>query len=272
VTGNAAIGGTIAWNAGRVASDLKLLLQEISFKLPQADVARLNGVVTIDSLVPFTKKPGQHPATAMVDVGLPLNDLLAAFRIEPGPRLVIENARLSLAGGEVSMPAVSVDLANPKADLALNVKEVDLAKLLQLTQIDGLGGTGSLSGHIPVSIAGDSVTIHDAALAAAGPGTLRYAPVSTPEALAGGGENVALALQALSNFQYSDLTLTVNRESGGDTVALMQVKGRNPDFYGGYPVEFNLNISGKLDQILDRSLAGYRIPDSIRKSLGDFAQ
>jgi hypothetical protein len=37
-------------------------------------------------------------------------------------------------------------------------------------------------------------------------------------------------------------------------------------------VEFNLNISGKLDQILDRSLAGYRIPESIRKSLGDFGQ
>ncbi len=52
----------------------------------------------------------------------------------------------------------------------------------------------------------------------------------------------------------------------------MHVKGRNPDFYGGYPVEFNLNISGKLGQILDRSLAGYRIPENIRKSLGSFAQ
>jgi hypothetical protein len=81
-----------------------------------------------------------------------------------------------------------------------------------------------------------------------------------------------MALRALSNFQYSDLTLTMSRESGGDTVVLMQVKGRNPDFYGGYPVEFNLNISGKLDQILDRSLAGYRIPENIRKSLGQFGQ
>jgi hypothetical protein len=109
-------------------------------------------------------------------------------------------------------------------------------------------------------------------LAATGPGTLRYAPSTAPSALLGGGESVALALQALSNFQYSDLTLTVNRAAGGDTVALMQVKGRNPDFYGGHPVEFNLNISGKLDQILNRGLAGYRIPDTIRDRLGDFAQ
>ena len=272
VTGNAAVGGTIAWSAGKISSDLKLLLQDLSFKLPQADVARLNSVVTIDSLVPFTTRPAQQLAAGMVDVGLPLSDLVTAFHVEPGPRLVIEKARLSLAGGEVSMPAVAVDLADPRADLALNVSGVDLARLLQLAQIDGLAGTGSLAGRIPVSIAGDSVTIHDAALAASGPGSLRYAPATTPAALAGGGENVAMALQALSNFQYSDLTLTVSRESGGDTVALMQVKGHNPDFYGGYPVEFNLNISGKLDQILDRSLAGYRIPDDIRRSLGDFAQ
>ena len=48
--------------------------------------------------------------------------------------------------------------------------------------------------------------------------------------------------------------------------------GENPDFYGGHPVELNLNISGKLDQILDRGLAGYRIPETIRKRLGDFEE
>jgi hypothetical protein len=208
----------------------------------------------------------------MVDVGLPLADLVAAFRIDPGPQLVIESARLSLTGGEVTMPTVAIDLADPRAQVTLNVKDVDLAGLLQLAQIEGLAGTGTLTGRIPVSIAGDAVVIHGATLAATGPGSLRYAPATTPSALVGGGANVDMALQALSNFQYSDLTLTMNREAGGDTVALMHVKGRNPDFYGGYPVELNLNISGKLDQILDRGLTGYRIPESIRRSLGDFGQ
>jgi hypothetical protein len=271
-TGSAAIGGVIAWSGGKVLSDLELLLQDLSFKSPQVDVLRLNSVVKIDSLVPFTTRAGQQLAAGMVDVGLPLSDLVAAFRIEPGPQLVIENARLLLTGGEVSMPTVAIALADPRAEMVLNVTDVDLGRLLQLAQIEGLAGTGKLTGRIPVTIAGDAIIIHDAALAATGPGSLRYAPATTPSALMGGGENVDMALRALSNFQYSDLTLTVSRESAGDTVALMQVKGRNPDFYGGYPVEFNLNISGKLDQILDRSLAGYRIPDNIRKSLGDFGQ
>jgi hypothetical protein len=81
-----------------------------------------------------------------------------------------------------------------------------------------------------------------------------------------------MALQALSNFQYNELTLTLDREPGGDTVALLHVKGQNPNFYDGYPVELNLNISGKLDQILDRGLQGYRIPETIRERLGDFGK
>jgi hypothetical protein len=272
VTGEAAIGGGIGWNAGRLTPKLELLLKDVSFRSPQFDVLRLNSVAEIDSLVPFTTRPGQQLSAGLLDVGLPLTDMLAAFRIEPGPRLMIETARLSLAGGEVTLPPVSMDLAQLQTELTLAVRNVDLAKLLELSAIEGLAATGTLTGEIPLAVQADGLLIRDAVLAATGPGTLRYAPSTTPSALLGGGESVALALQALSNFQYSDLTLTVNRAAGGDTVALMQVKGRNPDFYGGHPVEFNLNISGKLDQILNRGLAGYRIPDTIRDRLGDFAQ
>jgi hypothetical protein len=272
VTGEAAIGGGISWNADRLAPKLDLLLKDVSFRSPQFDVVRLNSVAEIDSLVPFTTRPGQQLSAGLLDVGLPLTDLLAAFRIEPGPRLMIETARLSLAGGEVTLPPVGLDLAQPQAELALAVRNVDLAALLELAAIEGLTATGTLTGDIPVTVQADGLLIRDATLAATGPGTLRYAPSTTPSALLGGGESVTLALQALSNFQYSDLTLTVNRAAGGDTVALMHVEGRNPDFYGGHPVEFNLNISGKLDQILNRGLAGYRIPDTIRDRLGDFAQ
>jgi hypothetical protein len=272
VTGNAAIGGRVSWTKGKLTPKLQLLLQDVSFRSPQLDVLRLNSVAEIDSLVPFTTRPGQQMSVGLVDVGLPLTDVLAAFRVEPGPRLMIETARLSLAGGEVTLPPVALDLVQPHTDLTLAVSNVDLAKLLELAQIEGLTATGNLGGQIPVTVGADGLVIRDAVLAASGPGTLRYAPSTTPSALLGGGESVALALQALSNFQYTDLKLTVNRATGGDTVALMQVKGRNPDFYGGHAVEFNLNVSGKLDQILNRGLAGYRIPDTIRDQLGDFAQ
>jgi hypothetical protein len=272
VTGESALAGTVRWNQGKLASNLELLLKDLSFQSPQANILKLNSVVKIDSLLPFTTKRGQQLAAGLVDVGLPLSDLVAEFRIERGFRLVIESARLALAGGEVSLPAVAFDLTDPLAELALTVANVDLGKLLQLAQIEGLTGTGTLAGRIPVSIAGHSITINQAALAANGPGMLRYVPTQSATALLGSSGSVDMALQALSNFQYKELTLTLDREPGGDTVALLHVTGQNPNFYSGYPVELNLNVSGKLDQILDRSLKGYRIPETIRERLGDFGK
>ena len=50
----------------------------------------------------------------------------------------------------------------------------------------------------------------------------------------------------------------------------MKIRGKNPNFYDGYPVELNLNVSGELDRILRRGLAGYRVPDMIREKLATF--
>ncbi len=156
VTGESALAGTVSWKQGKMATDLELLLKDISFKSPQADILRLNSVVKINSLMPFTTRPAQQLAAGMVDVGLPLNDLVADFHIERGFRLVIESARLALTGGEVSMPKVAFDLTDPRAELALTVKDVDLGELLQLAQVEGLAGTGTLAGRIPVSISGQA--------------------------------------------------------------------------------------------------------------------
>ena len=99
------------------------------------------------------------------------------------------------------------------------------------------------------------------------PGVLRYDPAKPPSALQGGGESVGLALAALKNFHYDRLTLKLDREIGGETLVGLHIAGKNPDFYGGYPVEFNLNLSGKLDQILIQGLAGYRLPETIQDQL-----
>lgn len=270
--GSTTIAGGLSWNKGRLKSDLKLLLQDVTIALPQVDIVRLNSVIAIKSLVPFATEPSQQVAIGLLDIGVPLSDALASFRIEPGPKLVVENARLSLADGRVAVDPIEFDPGAPRIDTTLHVTDVRLEKLLELAAIDGLTATGRLAGDIPLSIRDGAVAIRDAVLSSTEPGVLRYAPETTPSALLGAGESVALALQALSNFQYSELRLTLNRAAGGDTVALMHVMGRNPDFYGGYPVEFNLNVSGKLDQILDRSLSSYRVPDTIRDRLQQFSR
>ncbi len=55
-----------------------------------------------------------------------------------------------------------------------------------------------------------------------------------------------IGLQAMENFQYQDLSGTINYQADGTYRITIRLEGKNPDLYGGHPVVFNLNINGSL--------------------------
>lgn len=272
VSGTIALAGDLSWTAGRIGSDLKLLLRDVSATTEIGTIARLNGVIAVDGLSPFSTPPGQRVAVAAIDAGLPLTDGLLTFRVAPGPKLEIADGRLHLAGGTVVLQPMVFDPTGDSNAAVLAVSGVELGELLALAQLDGLSGRGKLTGQIPVRLERSDLVIDGGRLEAEAPGSLSYAPLAPPVALQGQGETVSLALSALTDFQYQQLRLTVDRQAGGEMFVGMHVRGSNPDFYDGYPVEFNLTVSGALDRVLRQSLAGYRIPDAIEERLEEFAQ
>jgi hypothetical protein len=272
VSGTVALAGDLSWSAEGIGSDLELLLRDVSAVTEVATIDRLNGVIAVDGLSPFTTPPGQRVAVAAIDAGLPLTDGLLTFRVAPGRKLEIAGGELHLAGGTVNLEPLTFDPAGDSNAAVLAVTGVDLGELLALAGVDGLTGEGRMSGRIPVTVRQDDVIISNGELEAEAPGWLSYAPLEPPAALQGQGETVSLALSALTNFHYQALRLTVDRQAGGQMVVAMHVRGNNPDFYDGYPVEFNLNVSGELDRVLRRGLAGYRIPAAIEEQLKEFAQ
>jgi hypothetical protein len=272
VSGTVALAGDVSWTADAVASKLELLLRDLSATTDAAIINQVNGVIAIDGLAPFTTPPGQQVAVALIDAGLPLTDGLLTFRIAPGPVVEIAGGTLHLAGGTVEVEPLTFDPWAARNEAALLVSGVELGEMLALAGVDGLTGEGRMSGRIPVVIAADDVIITHGELEAEAPGHLSYAPLAPPAALQGQGESVSLALSALTNFQYQALRLTVDRQAGGEMTVAMHIRGNNPDFYDGYPVEFNLNVSGTLDRVLRQGLAGYRIPAAIEERLQEFAQ
>jgi hypothetical protein len=272
VSGTVALAGDVSWTPDLVASKLELLVRDLSATTDAAIISQVNGVIAIDGLAPFTTPPGQQVAVALIDAGLPLTDGLLTFRIAPGPVVEIAGGTLHLAGGTVDVEPLAFDPWAARNEAVLAVSGVELGEMLALAGVDGLTGEGRMSGRIPVVIADNDVIITHGELEAEAPGHLSYAPLSPPAALQGQGESVSLALSALTNFQYEALRLTVDRQAGGEMTVAMHIRGKNPDFYDGYPVEFNLNVSGALDRVLRQGLAGYRIPAAIEERLQEFGQ
>lgn len=272
VSGSVALAGDVSWDRETIASKLELAIRDLSATTGAAVIERINGVIELDGLLPFTTPPGQTVAVALIDVGIPLTDGLLTFRVAPGPKLEIAGGTLHLAGGRVDAEPLTLDPAASRSEAVLLVERIDLGELLALAGVDGLTGEGHMSGRIPIAIENGDVIITGGVFDADAPGVLRYAPLAPPAALQGQGETVSLALSALTNFQYQALRLTVDRQAGGEMLVGMHVTGNNPDFYDGYPVEFNLNVSGALDQVLRQGLAGYRIPETIQERLEEFAQ
>jgi hypothetical protein len=271
VTGKIALDGKVSWGKDhQVQADLALLLDSLGFTAGPARFEQVNGVVHVDRLWPPTTPTGQQLAIGLLDLGLPLTDGLIGFRIEPDETLAVEQLHWSFAGGTVSAQPFRVGSATSDIKVTLTANGLDLSQLFALTRLDGLSGEGRIHGSLPVRVKDGVAVIEGGELETDQPGWLRYRPATPPGALQAGGANMNLLLQALENFHYEALKITLD----GRTDATMQIKlhlrGANPDLYGGYPIEFNLNLQGDLANILRSGLATYQIPEHIREQMQGF--
>lgn len=254
---------------GPTRARAELLLRDVSFVAGSVAVGGLSTVLRADSLMPLVLPPGQEVAVGVIDIGVPLTNGLIRFGIGPDGRLDVGQASWDWAGGMVRAQPFTLDLADPQGVFVLDAERLDLARLLDVLPVEGLTGTGTLAGSLPVRIEGDTVGVARGSLEAVAPGTLRYLPEEPPDFLTGEG-GAEMLLDALTDFRYETLALAVDGTAGGEMVVGLKIRGANPDFYDGYPVALNLNVSGALDTILRRGVSAYRIPEAVRERMSEF--
>jgi Dicarboxylate transport len=271
VAGRLRADGELSWGGdGGLRANLDLLLGGLSFTAGPARFQQVDGVVTLNGLQPPSTPPGQEIAIGLLDVGLPLTNGLIDFQLHPDGALEISQLRWRFAGGTVRAEPFRVRSGVPAFDVTMKAERLSLDRLFALTELEGLSGEGRISGELPVRIQGSDAIVRAGDLVSEGPGTLRYRPATTPAALEAGGENMGLLLQALENFRYEELRITLDGRTDAEMDVGLHIKGANPELYDGHPIEFNLNLEGELGNILKRSLAGYEIPEQIRERIQGF--
>jgi hypothetical protein len=272
IAGTVALKGPILLDKNGITSDLELNLQNLSGKVGPITLKNLNSVIEVDKPWPLTTAADQIVSVELADVGLPLTNGLVRFKIDDGSTMSIAESHLEMMSGHVTLQPVTLKLGAPAQQIHLDVDKVSLARLFELFAVAGLSGDGQLSGTIPVTLFPAGLAIDHAKLEAEAPGTLRYDATKGPSALQGAGDSVKMAMSALSDFHYDKLEIDLDRAATGDTELGLHIAGRNPSFYNGYPVEFNLSVTGRLDEALRKGLAGYQVPDMIRDKLKSFNQ
>jgi len=246
--------GKFAWTSDGLTSDGTFNIEELGGTGAFGLIAGMNGSVAFSSLVPLQTKDSQTINIKMLDVGLPLPDGTIKFRLLPEGRLVVEHARWPLMDGTIGLSSALIDFARAENNATLAVDHIDLAQLLVLADVDGLSGTGTLSGQIPVRFEGTHQYIAGGKLAAEPPGGTLIYKSATGDAAAGAAQESKILFQALDNFRYEALDATLDGDLAGDLSVKVHLKGHNPELYEGYPIELNVNTDGPFVAMLKKSL------------------
>ena len=271
VSGRLALDGSVGWGTGDLRADLALLVESLAFSSGPARFEQVNGVIALDRLAPPSTPPGQQLAVGLVNIGLPLTNGLLTFDLEPG-QLLVEQLRWQFAEGRIRAAPFTIGSEGMRFSTTLSAERLQLNEIFALAQLDGLTGEGTMHGTVPITVAGSEATVRGGELVSDRPGWVRYRPEEAPAALQAGGQNVNLLLQALENFRYEKLRLTIDGRTDGEMDVGLHLAGANPDLYGGHPIEFNLNLEGALANVVRAGLAGYQIPERIRERMQGFGR
>jgi hypothetical protein len=97
-----------------------------------------------------------------------------------------------------------------------------------------------------------------------------YSPQDIPAFLRDNSQQIVDLRVALKAFEFESLKLTLDGTLGKGQKVGLSAKGKNPEFYDGYPVNINLNVEGPLENILKYSPGSSQIPDNIQKQLEEY--
>jgi len=266
VGGKVTAKGMINWGKSN-RSWMDLGVEDGGFHTAIAKFAGVNLSLELDNLFPPSTPKRQTLTAALVDVGVPFTNVASEFHISRDGKIVIEELTWPFAGGVFSVGGATFDLARSAHKIGVSVSGIELRELAETINLDGLGGTGLLSGVFPIAVEGGALLVRDAHLVSDGKGILRYDAPSTGDALKAAGDNANLLVQALKNFHYDNLALKLNGDLAREVEVRVELAGRNPNLYDGYPLQLNFSISGALGDMIRKGMIGMEIPESLKRKL-----
>jgi hypothetical protein len=216
-----------------------------------------------------TLRPAEF-AIAKLNTGFDVVDVRASVTL-PQPTAIahpvahIEQFSAGMFGGRIYLPkAHSWDFGAASNTVTLRAEKWQLADIVALQQNQDIHAQGELEGELPISVAGGRIIIGKGYLRATpSGGSIRYIANEASEALAERSEELGLALDLLNDFKYEILSSKVELDPQGNLLLGLSLTGKNPAYYEGRQIQFNIN----LEQNLDPLLQSLRLSDNLVEQL-----
>jgi hypothetical protein len=240
---------------------LRLQLQNVGAQYDEDLISGINGRLDL-AIEPdgLTLAPGKITARSF-NPGVELTDLQATVSWS-GDRVNIEQGAFSALGGRVEMSDFSVDIEKLNTAFVLDLKAIDLARVLALEGED-IQGDGQLNGTLPVTLNAGLPSIAGGTIASLPPGgSIRLAPgfgVIT------GQKGLDFALTALTDYRYTSLAASVDYLEDGELKLGVSLQGRNPEVEKGRPIHYNLNVSENVLVLLRSLRAQSEVTDGLER-------
>ncbi|MGZ0187623.1 MAG: intermembrane phospholipid transport protein YdbH family protein, partial [Alphaproteobacteria bacterium] len=264
--GEVAADAKVAWGPDGLTSEnaaLRLSIDKVS--TGEIVVDRLATTFRLDKLLPPRTAGPQRIRIGRLDVGVPLARGVLDVNIISPNRVEIDIDRFDLFGGFIKSQRLVIDPTSNNFDAVLQVEGIDFARILAFAEFGELTATGRLEGRIPIHYKNGDLRVTDGLLkTSSGGGVLQYRPKGIDEALKKADRSTSLAIRALANFAYEEISVRINEVEAEEVRLDIFIKGKSLDVFDGVPFEFNIVIEGPLRQIVQESLAAPVLPPDIQ--------
>ncbi len=268
VEGDASARGLIEWQTDSLKSSGTLTLSAIDLASSVGPVKGINGQILLNELLPPSTRTPQKLNIDSVDIGLELLSGELEFSLNPSGTVVLESASWPWAGGKLGLDQSLLAFESERQDLTLTADNIDLQEVFTLLDVEGLSGTGTVNGQIPIYAEDGNITIVEGRLVSSPEGgTILYDGVASD--VGAKDDSSTLLFDALKDFTYDELEVVINGRTTDVLTVGIQLNGSNPTVLEGFPIKLNVNAEAPLVEMIRQGTIGYRIPDEIERRIQD---
>ncbi|MEP1229780.1 MAG: YdbH domain-containing protein [Litorimonas sp.] len=239
----------------------------------------MNMELTMDSVLPLISRGKQRITVELFDPGIPLQDGIIDFELIDGG-VNIFSAKWPIEDGFFSLDPFTWEYGARENRLTMRLSDVELSNFMENIGNESIEATGQLQGEFPIVISGVNLHVDKGKLTIKDGGTIRYNPKTadnSPPISYTQEEAIkilrtkdqarysSLARDALREFKYKALSVTVDGTLDGEVELHTIFSGSNAKVLNGQPFEFDVNIVGELFNILRSFDSNAQIKSQLEK-------